>query len=552
MARRARRTEAIVMTQERSSTIFPRKADVPEAYRLGTPREQRVWLCDGELRRWNGPLQDVMSPVCFATEAGPVQQRIGGYPLLTEVEATAALDAASRAWAGGRGEWPTMTVEERIRHVEQFTARMQERRDEVVKLLMWEIGKSLADSEKEFDRTVAYVRDTIDALKDLDRVSSRLVIEEGVIGQIRRAPLGVALCMGPFNYPLNETFTTLIPALIMGNTIIFKPPKLGVLLHAPLLEAFRDSFPKGVVNTVYGDGPTVITPIMTSGRVDVLAFIGSSRVGDILKSQHPKPHRLRCVLGLEAKNAAIVLPDADLDLAVKECTLGSLSYNGQRCTAIKMILVHESIADAFLVRFCAAVDALRDGMPWDSGVQITPLPEEGKTAWMRGLVDDAIAKGAKVVNARGNESEATWMHPAVVYPVGPDARLRHEEQFGPVVPLASFRDVDEAMRFVADSNYGQQVAIFGRDPDAIAALIDPLVNQVCRVNINSQCQRGPDSFPFAGRKDSAEGTLSVTDALRVFTIRSLVAAKETDANKAIIRAILNERASKFLSTDFIL
>jgi glyceraldehyde-3-phosphate dehydrogenase (NADP+) len=493
-----------------------------------------------------------MSPVCLSTADGLVQQRIGGYPLLGETEALEALDAASRAWDSGRGAWPTMTVEERIHHVERFAARMQERRDEVVKLLMWEIGKSLPDSEKEFDRTIVYMRDTIDALKDLDRVSSRLVIEEGVVGQIRRAPLGVALCMGPFNYPLNETFTTLIPALIMGNTIIFKPPKLGVLLHAPLLEAFRDSFPKGVVNTVYGDGPTVITPIMKSGRVDVLAFIGSSRVGDILKSQHPKPHRLRCVLGLEAKNAAIVLPDADLDLAVKECTLGSLSFNGQRCTALKMILVHESIAEPFLEKFCAAVDGLRDGMPWDAGVQITPLPEQDKTAWMRGLIDDAVAKGAEIVNSRGCETEATWMHPAVVYPVSADARLYREEQFGPAVPVAPFSDVDEAMRFVADSNYGQQVSIFGNDPSMIAALVDPLVNQVCRVNINSQCQRGPDTFPFTGRKDSAEGTLSVSDALRVFTIRSLVAAKETESNKKIIRAILTERESKFLSTDFIL
>ncbi|MBI2213630.1 MAG: NADP-dependent glyceraldehyde-3-phosphate dehydrogenase [Acidobacteria bacterium] len=540
------------MTELRSASVFPRSNDIPERFRFTTPREQRAWLCNGELRDWHGALQDVLSPVCIATDAGPVQQRIGAHPLLGAAEAEETLDAATRAWANGRGEWPTMTVEGRIRCVERFTAKMQERRDEIVKLLMWEIGKSLADAEKEFDRTVVYIRDTIDALKELDRISSRLVIEEGVIGQIRRAPLGVALCMGPFNYPLNETFTTLIPALIMGNTIIFKPPKLGVLLHEPLLEAFRDSFPKGVVNTVYGDGPTVITPIMKSGRVDVLAFIGSSRVGDILKSQHPKPHRLRCVLGLEAKNAAIVLPDADLDLAVRECTSGALSYNGQRCTAIKMILVHESIAPTFLSKFCESVDALRDGMPWEPGVQITPLPEENKTSWMRGLIDDAIAKGAKVVNARGNETEATWMHPAVVYPVGADARLGHEEQFGPVVPVASFGDVDEALRFVADSSYGQQVAIFGSDPDAIAALVDPLVNQVCRVNVNSQCQRGPDTFPFTGRKDSAEGTLSVTDALRVFTIRSLVAAKATDANKAIIRSILNERSSKFLSTDFIL
>ena len=110
---------------------------------------------------------------------------------------------------------------------------------------MWEIGKNLADSEKEFDRTVEYIEGTIEALKDLDRVSSRFIVEQGVFAQIRRAPLGVVLCMGPFNYPLNETFTTLIPALIMGNTVVMKPAKHGVLLLEPLLEAFRDSFPPG-------------------------------------------------------------------------------------------------------------------------------------------------------------------------------------------------------------------------------------------------------------------------------------------------------------------
>src|SRR5690606_6604785 len=152
---------------------------------------------------------------------------------------------------------------------------MVEKRHEVVSLIMWEIGKSHADATREFDRTVAYIRDTIDALKELDRAGSRFTIQEGIIGQIRRAPLGVVLCMGPYNYPLNETFTLLIPALIMGNTTVFKPPRLGALLYRPLLEAFRDAFPPGVVNTVYGRGSKVTPPLMASGKVDVLAFIGS-------------------------------------------------------------------------------------------------------------------------------------------------------------------------------------------------------------------------------------------------------------------------------------
>jgi len=417
---------------------------------------------------------------------------------------------------------------------------------------MWEIAKSRGDSEREFDRTMEYIRDTVDALKELDRTSSRFVIQQGIIGQIRRAPLGVALCMGPFNYPLNETFTTLIPALIMGNTVVFKPPRLGVLLHHPLLAAFRDAFPPGVVNTVYGRGRETMTPLMASGKIDVLAFIGSSQAADALKQAHPRPHRLRCVLGLEAKNPAIVLPDADLDLAVRECVLGALSFNGQRCTALKMLFVQSRVAGEFLERLCAAVSGLRVGMPWDDGVAITPLAERGKPEYLAELVADAAAGGARVVNDGGGRVHGTFFTPAVLSPVGGAMRVYREEQFGPIVPVQPFDDVETPIRAVIDSPYGQQVSIFGSDADQIARLIDPLVNQVCRVNLNSQCQRGPDAFPFTGRKDSAEGTLSVSDALRVFTIRTLVAAKASEVNKRLVNEIVRGRKSNFLSTDFIL
>lgn len=540
------------MVDEILSSVFPSDDMLPEQHRIASPIEQREYLSDGVIKEWIGPQRDVLSPICEAVGDVFRQRRIGSYPLLTEEQALETLDAACRAYNHGRGLWPTMSVEERIGHVEAFAFRMQERRTEVVRLLMWEIGKTLPDAEREFDRTIDYIRDTIDALKDLDRLSSRFVIEQGVMAQIRRAPLGVVLCMGPFNYPLNETFTTLVPALIMGNTVIFKPPKLGVLLHRPLLEAFRDSFPKGVINTVYGEGQRIIGPIMQSGRIDALAFIGSSQVADILKHQHPKPHRLRCILGLEAKNAAIVLKDADIDNAVSECVLGALSYNGQRCTALKMLFVHEESVEVFISKLCDAVGKLQGGVPWDAGVQITPLPETGKTTYLTELIDDARTKGARVVNANGGAVKHTFMWPAVVYPVGPGMRLYSEEQFGPVIPIAAFRDIEEPMKYVTQSDYGQQVSIFGNNAELIAELIDPLVNQVCRVNINSQCQRGPDTFPFTGRKDSAEGTLSVSDALRVFTIRTLVAAKGTDANRRLIRSIVMERRSRFLSTDFIL
>lgn len=537
---------------EPSSSIFPAPEEIPPEHRLPPTIEQTEYLINGEFRHWSGPMGEAVSPVRLRGADGLTTLTIGHYPLLSEGEALAALDAAVAAYDQGRGRWPTMAVADRIAHVEEFLRRFKAVRDEVVRLLMWEVGKSLADSQKEFDRTAVYIEDTVEALKDLDRASSRLEIREGIIGQIRRGPLGVALCMGPFNYPLNETFTTLIPALIMGNTVVFKPPRLGILLYRPLLTAFRDAFPAGVVNTVFGEGRKVVGPLMASGKIDVLAFIGSSSAADALKKQHPAPHRLRCVLGMGAKNPAIVLGDADLDLTVKECVLGALSFNGQRCTAIKIIFVQRAIAARFLEKMAAAMAALRRGMPWEAGVFITPLPERGKPEYLGELVAEAHARGATVINAGGGAMNGSFFEPALVYPVAAGMRLYDEEQFGPVVPVVPFDDIEEPIRYVVESNFGQQLSIFSSDPDATATLVDPLVNQVCRVNLNSQCQRGPDTFPFTGRKGSAEGTLSVSDALRVFSIRTLVAAKEIEQNKALIRAIIRDRKSNFLSTDFIL
>lgn len=539
-------------TPDQIKSIFPPAEAVSQDFDLNTPVNQYEYLINGELRHWDGPMKSVLSPVFLATRDGLSQKLLGSFPLLTEKEALAALDAAVKAYDNGNGLWPTMSVAQRITHVEDFFRRMKEKRSEVTRLLSWEIGKSRQDSEKEFDRTVQYVIGTIEAMKDLDRLSSRFVIEEGIIAQIRRSPLGVVLCMGPFNYPLNETFTTLIPALLMGNTVIFKPPSFGVLLHSPLLEAFRDSFPPGVINSIYGKGSTIVTPLMASGKIDVFAFIGSSKVADVLKHLHPAPHRLRSILGLDAKNVGIILADSDLDLAVSECLMGTLSFNGQRCTALKILFVHSQIADQFLSRLALAIGKLKIGMPWEEKVAITPVPEPEKTSYLAGLVQDALSHGARVINDCGGQVNETFFYPAVLYPVNSKMKLYTEEQFGPIIPVLSFDQIQEPINYIVNSAYGQQVSLFGGSADELARLIDPLVNQVCRVNINSQCQRGPDTFPFNGRKDSGEGTLSVSDALRVFSIRTIVAAKESCVNKALISEIVQEHKSNFLNTDFIL
>ncbi|WP_349975658.1 NADP-dependent glyceraldehyde-3-phosphate dehydrogenase [Pseudomonas sp. WHRI 8519] len=532
-------------------SLFPAAGDVPAPWQLDAPLEQRDYLVNGELRRWDGPLATVRSPVWLKEGGGERQVILGSAPLLDADTALTALDAAVQAYDKGRGAWPNMRVAERIQHVETFLARMREQRQAVVKLLMWEIGKNLKDSEKEFDRTCDYIVDTINALKDLDRRSSRFELEQGTLGQIRRAPLGVALCMGPYNYPLNETFTTLIPALIMGNTVVFKPAKFGVLLIRPLLEAFRDSFPPGVINVIYGRGRETVSALMASGKVDVFAFIGTHKAASDLKKLHPRPHRLRAALGLDAKNPGIVLPQVDLDNAVEEAVTGALSFNGQRCTALKILFVHEDVVEPFLDKFQRKLAALKPGMPWEPGVALTPLPEPGKVDYLDALVADATGKGARVVNEGGGHSRGSFFYPALLYPVTCDMRVYHEEQFGPVVPVVPYRDLQTVIDYVLDSDFGQQLSLFGNDPKTIGSLVDIFANQVGRINLNAQCQRGPDTYPFNGRKNSAEGTLSVHDALRVFSIRTLVATRFQEANKELISEIIRNRQSTFLTTDYI-
>ena len=523
---------------------------VPHEFDIKEPIKHKTFLINGKIASWKGEYSEVKSTILSSKKNIPYKL-IGYSPKMDEKHALKALEAANKAYNNGTGKWPTMKVYERINCMQKFVDLMKGKRDEVVKLLMWEIGKNLNDSRKEFDRTVDYINETIKEYKKIDRDGATFQNNSGVRALIRRGPLGVVLCLGPYNYPLNETFALLIPAIIMGNTAIFKPAKHGVLLIAPLLNAFKESFPPGVVNIVFGRGREMASPIMKTGKVNVLALIGHSSSAISLQDLHPQKNRLRLVLGLEAKNPAIILDDADLDLAVNECINGSLSFNGQRCTALKIIYVHEKIKDKFLKQFCEKVDDLKLGLPWENTL-LTPLPEPHKPKYINDLIEDAKEKGARVLNKKGGEISNNYIFPAVLYPANEQMKVYKEEQFGPVIPVISFDDIDIPISFMAESNYGQQVSLFGKSEKKLGPLIDSLVNLVCRVNLNSSCQRGPDVYPFTGRKDSAVATRSVHDALRSFSIRTFVASKDNETNKEILRKLIDNKESNFIRTDYYL
>jgi glyceraldehyde-3-phosphate dehydrogenase (NADP+) len=216
---------------------------------------------------------------------------------------------------------------------------------------------------------------------------------------------------------------------------------------------------------------------------------------------------------------------------------------------LKVIYVHKQIRKQFLDAFARATDALVSGSPFENA-DITPLPEHGKVKYMQSYVDEAVAKGAHVVNKRGGEVEGNIFFPAILFPTHRETAIFREEQFGPVCPVLEFEDFEEVLTDVAESNYGQQVSIFTKNAEAAGQCIDHLVNQVCRVNINASCQRGPDALPFTGRKDSAVSTLSVKAALRSFSIRTLVACSEDQ--KSLMEEVIAGGHSSFSSMNYLL
>ena len=510
--------------------VFPDVAGLPARVAVDPALHRPRWLVDGGIRDFSGATRPVISRVATRAGATLTPTLLGHEAMLTADDAQAALAAAHRAWARGEGEWPAASFSRRAEAVRNFARAVEAKTDVIATLLMWEIGKPWASARDEVTRSVEYIQNT---LSELDRLRSEdAAPQEGTAGKkthharTERRPLGRVLCVAPFNYPVNEFLTTVVPALLMGNVVLAKTPRFGVLANLVLLEAFRDCFPAGVVSLLPGDGKVVIPALMgavekdlhgnPTAVIDVLAFIGSEGAANAILKSHPVPISLHKVLGLGAKNVSVVLPGADQDAATTALVKGALGFNGQRCTAEKLVFVHRSLADDFVATLGAKVAALKVGLPWDEGVAATPLPEESKLPWMRELLDDALSKGARVVNPRGGEGTFSLMRPAVVYPVKDGMRLFHEEQFGPLLAVAVFDDVQEVIDWQRRSPYGQQAAVWG--PLAAAApVVRAFARFVARVNVNDVCQRGPDSFGFTATDKSGFGTLSLREALLSFS-----------------------------------
>ena len=322
-------------------------------------------------------------------------------------------------------------------------------------------------------------------------------------------PLGVILCIPPFNYPVNLAVSKLAPALIAGNAVVLKPPTQGCASCLHMVHCFHAAgMPPGLINVVTGSVGVFGDHLCTHPGANCISFTGGDTGLSIAKQARMVPLQME----LGGKDAAIVCADADLELAVKSIVKGAFSYSGQRCTAVKVVLVIDSVADALVAAVASGVSKLRVGQP-EEDADITAVVTSKSADFIQGLVEDALAKGAKGLHPWRREDNLIW--PMVLDGVTPDMRLAWEEPFGPVLPIMRVRSTAEAVDIVYKSRFGLQGCVFTRDINAALSLADAM--RTGTVQINAPPARGPDHFPFQGVKDSGIGSQGVPNSINLMT-----------------------------------
>lgn len=450
----------------------------------------------------NPPI-DVISPV----DGLPV----GRLSSMSEKE----LDAAARAAKRAQKSWAAYPVYRKAELLYKAADLLEERVEELSDCLVMEIAKDKKSAVSEVKRSADLLRYTADVGKSLQ---GEAIFGDSFPGGSRdkmscvtRVPVGTVLAISPFNYPINLAVSKIGPALMGGNTVILKPATQGAVSALRMVEALQQAgLPDGVLNTVTGLGSVIGDTIVAHKNVNFINFTGSTEVGEHisgLTSMTP------VILELGGKDAAIVLEDADLDFAADNIVEGAYSYSGQRCTAVKRILVVNPVADKLIEKLKERIARLKTGDPREPGVTVTPLVSKKSADFVEGLMKSAVEQGAVLVT--GGTREGNLLSPTLLDRVTTDMDIAWVEPFGPVLPVIRVDSADQAVEIANRSEYGLQSSVFTNNLNKAFAIAGQL--EVGTVQINNKPERGPDNFPFLGVKSSGMGTQGVRYSIESMT-----------------------------------
>lgn len=416
------------------------------------------------------------------------------------------------------------TVEYRVNLLSKFADLLEQQQNEVADILSLEIAKNKKESLVEVARSVEYVRQTIveylKLIKEPQVFDEKIHNVKGKTAKYFRLPLGVVLAISPFNYPINLLVSKLAPALIAGNSVVFKPSTQGALIGIKVAQLLEQAgYEPGVVNCLTTEARVTGDWLVTNQYVKAISFTGGPKVGNNIAKITSK---ISLVLELGGKDPALVLDDADLDLTANEIIKGAFSYSGQRCTAIKRVLVSKNKKDELIAKLKPLVAKLTIGHPNDNP-NITSLISNASLKYNVNLVQEALDMNAKLESEFKYEEDKNLLYPVLLSNVTKDMRVAWEEPFAPVLPIIEYDSIDEALQLINQSQYGLQASIFTSSTDD--ELIKNLALQVesGTININRSSSRGPDILPFFGVKDSGYGVQGIVDAIiSMTTIKGVV------------------------------
>lgn len=444
------------------------------------------------------------------------QEELGTVPAMTQTEADEAMQAARAALPA----WRALSAIERAAYLHKTAAILERDKEKIGTILAKEVAKGIKAAIGEVVRTADLIRY---AAEEGLRITGQAMEGGGFeaasknkLAVVRREPVGIVLAIAPFNYPVNLSASKIAPALIAGNVVMFKPPTQGSISGLLLAKAFEEAgIPAGVFNTITGRGSEIGDYIIEHKEVNFINFTGSTPIGErIGRLAGMRP----IMLELGGKDAALVLEDADLEHAAKQIVAGAFSYSGQRCTAIKRVIVLESVADKLATLLQEEVSKLTVGDPFDNA-DITPVIDNASADFIWGLIEDAQEKEAQALTPIKREGNLLW--PVLFDQVTKDMKVAWEEPFGPVLPIIRVASVEEAIAFANESEFGLQSSVFTNDFKKAFEIAEKL--EVGTVHINDKTQRGPDNFPFLGVKGSGAGVQGIKYSIEAMTnVKSIV------------------------------
>ena len=416
-------------------------------------------------------------------------------------EAEAALAAATEALPA----WAQMPAPKRGEIVERAGDLLRAEQDEVARLLTKEEGKTFAESKGEIYRAYNVLNYTAGQSRRMGGVTIPSELPKNFAYTIRQ-PLGVVALITPWNFPVCIPAWKIAPALVAGNTVIFKPSSTTPLTAAKLVDIFeRAGVPPGVLNLLVGSSSDVGDILTGDRRVRGISFTGSSENGtQIYATCAARGVKAQCEMG--GKNPVIVLEDADLNLAVDGIVSGAFGSTGQRCTATSRAIVQESIADELVARMVERVSKWKLGSGLDSDVQMGPLVSAQQLKTVEQYIDVGKREGAKLVTGGGRPSglpRGFFMEPTIYDRVHPDHRIAREEIFGPVLSVIRAKDYQQAIEFANTSDYGLTSSIYTNDAGRIFDFCERI--EAGMVHVNSPTVGGEAQIPFGGMKSSGVG-----------------------------------------------